>query len=184
MQRRVNNLQVFLSFDNFWVNTNGLYHIEIHLIYLFADNLYQWFITIKLYIRHLYLLYLVDNTLVVRSQNLCSVFPIGLITVIFFGVMTRCNVNTALAFEMSDGERTLGSGAHIIKKIHLNIIRRENVGNGFGKQTAVITTVMTNNYRDLRLVWKVLFKIIGQSLCSHAHRIDVHSVTASSHNTP
>ena len=118
-----------------------------------------------------------------RSQYLCTIIPIGLITVIFFRVMRSCQDDTALTSQMTNGKRHLRSGTHILKQIYLDTISRENICWDFGKQTAVVTAIMTNHNSYLFKVFKVLIKIVGQSLSSCTDSIYIHTVTTYSHDT-
>ena len=172
-----------MAFDNCRVDANGFHHVEVNLVNLFANNFYQLRITLKLHIGHLHLVHLIDNSLIVRSQYLCAIFPISLVAVILSGVVASRNVHTTLASEVPDGKRTLWRWAHIVEQIHFDAIGREYVCNRLGKQTAVVSAVVANGNLYLRQVGKVLFQIIGQSLCSHAHGVDVHSVAACAHDT-
>ena len=140
-------------------------------------------ITLKFHVGHLHFIHLVDNSLIVWSQHLCAVFPISFVAVVLFGIVASRNVHTTLASKVPDGKRTLWRWAHIVEQIHLNAIGREYVCNRFGKQAAVVSAVVANGNLYLRQVGKVLFQVIGQSLCSHAHGVDVHSVAACAHDT-
>ena len=117
-----------------------------------------------------------------RSQYLCSVVPIGFVPVVFAGVVACRNVYSALRFEVSYGERALRCGAQIVEKINLYAVCREDISHSFGKQARVVATVVAHYYRDLLLVFKVHFKVIGKPLCSHSNGVDVHSVGACAHD--
>ena len=182
VQRSVNNAEVVLSFDYFRVDTNRLDILKINLIHLFSDDFDKVFVALELHIFNLNEVHLVDDTFIVWSQHLCAVVPISLVAIVFARVVARCNVHTALRFEVSNGERTFRCRTQILEKINLNAVCRENVGNGFGEQTRIVAAVVAYHYRDLLLVLEVYFKVIGKSLRCHTNGVDVHTVRACAHN--
>ena len=97
--------------------------------------------------------------------------------------MTGRNVHAALTTEVANGKRTLRRGAHIVEEIHLDTVGREDVGHGLGKQPTIVAAVVTNDHREGSLLRKGFLQIVGQSLRSHAHGVDIHSVAAHAHDT-
>ena len=122
VERRVDYLQIFLSFDNFGVDRERANLFEINLVYLFTDGLDKFFVSVELNIFDFHFVYFVDDSSVVRCQDLCAVFPISLVSVVFFGIMRGRNVHTCLTMQVSDGERTLRRGAHIIENVGFDAI--------------------------------------------------------------
>ena len=183
MQWCINDFEVFLAFDNGRVDANSLHHIEIKLVNLFADDFYQLRITLKFHVGHFHLVNLVNNTLVVRSQNLRAIFPISLVAIVLAGVVASRNIHAALASKVPDSKRTLGCWAHIVEQVHLNAVGRKYVCYRFSKQSAVVSAVVANGHLNKWQVGEVLFQVVGQSLCCHTHSVDIHSVATSAHDT-
>ena len=170
--------------DSFRINRNCLHHIEVNLVNIFTDDLNQIRVPLELDISSgSDIIHFINDTSIVRSQYLRTIIPVCFVTVVFFRIVRSSQDNTALATEVTDCERHLRSRTHIIKQIYFDAISRENVGRSFSEQTAVVTTVVTNHYRNLRQIFEVLLQIVGKALCSSTYRIDIHAVATYSHDT-
>ena len=104
MKRSIHNAEVFLATDDFGVDGDGMNHVQINLIHFLADNLNQVLVAVELDVVHRHLVHLVDNGRVVRSEHLRTVIPISLVAIVFSGVVAGCDVDTALATEVTDSE--------------------------------------------------------------------------------
>ena len=91
MNRSIHNFQILLTLDHFRINRNCFHFIQIDAVYLFAHNLNQILVTI-------------NDTFIVRSQYLCTIIPISLVTIVFSRIMRGSNIDTALATEMTDSK--------------------------------------------------------------------------------
>ena len=125
---------------------------------------------------------LLDDVLIVRSRYLRTVGPIGLVAVVLLRVV-RCRYdNTRVALQLADGEAQLGGGAEGIEEEYREAVRREDVGYMLRELARVVAAVVTDGYTNL-LTGKVLLQVVGQTLRSHTHRIDIHAVRAYAHDT-
>ena len=111
-----------------------------------------------------------------------TVIPVCFVTIIFLRVVRSSQDDTALATEVTDSERHFGSRTHIVEQIYFDTVGRENIGRGLRKQTAVVTAVMTDYYRNLWQVFEVLLQIVGKPLSGSTYRIDIHTIGAHSHD--
>ena len=80
------------------------YSLQVVPIHLATDDLDELFVSLKLHLINSDFVHLIDDTFVVWSQYLCTVFPICLIAVILFGIMRCRNVHTSLAAELTNGK--------------------------------------------------------------------------------
>ena len=182
VQGSIDNLEVFLTLDDLRINRNALNQVEINLIDIFANDLDKVFVTLELHILNTHLVDFVDDACVMRCKHLCTIFPISLVSVVLLGIVAGSDIHTTLASQMTDCKRTLRSRTHVIKEINLDSVGREDVCHSLCKKTAVVTAVVAYHHRNLLAVGKVLFQIIGKSLCSHTYGIDVHTVATGTHN--
>ena len=97
VQRRVNDLQVVLSLDYLRVDGQCVNLVKIDLVDFRTDNLNQVLVATKLDIFNLHFVYLVDDAGIVWSQHLCAVFPVCLISIVFFRIVTGCDIYACLA---------------------------------------------------------------------------------------
>src|SRR5574344_563452 len=155
-----------------------MYLIKIQLINILANDLNQFGIPVKLDIFCIYLLNFIYNTCIMRSKNLCAIIPVSFITVVFTWIMTCCDIDTTLTIQITDSITDLRCWAHIIEEIDLDAIGRKDICRSLSKQTAVITTVMTNNNRNLLQILKILVEIICQALSCSSDSIYIHTVAA------
>ena len=110
MQGGINDTKVFLPLDDQRINGNAMHLIKINLIDIFTDDLNQVLIALELDVLHLYLVHLIDNGCVMRSQHLCTVFPIGLVTVVLARIVAGSDIDTALATQWRIAKDTSGVG--------------------------------------------------------------------------
>ena len=184
MDRSIDNLHVFVTGDSCRINRNSFHHVQINLIDVFTNNLNQLRISLEFNIgSRSNCIHFVDDTFIVWSQYLCTIVPICLVTVIFFRIVRSSQNDTALATEVTDGERHFRCRTHIVKQIYFNTIGRENISRSLRKQTAVVAAIVTDYYRNLRQVFEVLFQIVGKSLSGSTYRIDIHTIATYAHNT-
>ena len=159
-----------------------MYLFEVHLIHVFTNNLDEFLVTLELDGINSYLVHLVDDTRIVRSQYLCTIVPIGLVTIVFARIMAGRDIHTGLTTQFTDSKGYLGRGTQVVEQIDLDAVGREDVGRNFSKLTAVVTAVVSYDNRDLLQIGKVLVQVVGHALCSSAYSIDVHAVAARAHN--
>ena len=184
MNRSIDNLHIFVTGDSCRINRNSFHHIQINLIDVFTDNLNQIRISLEFNIgSRSNCIHFVDDTFIVWSQYLCTIVPICLVTVVFLRIVRSSQNDTALATEVTDGERHFRCRTHVVKQIYFNTIGRENISRSFRKQTAVVAAIVTYYYRNLRQVFEVLFQIVGKSLSGSTYRIDIHTIATYPHNT-
>ena len=190
MQRSIDDIQVALAQDDILVYHHTLHCHHIVVVHFAADNLNQVFVAFPFHALHLHLVHLINNTLVVRLQYLRTVLPIGFITIVLSRVMTSGNIHSALAFEATNSKTYLRCRTKTLEEIHLNTIRREYIGNGLGKQTTIVATVMSHHYRYssvLNIFETVLNlnleQIIGVALCSLRHDVLIHTIGTCAHNS-
>ena len=89
--------------------------------------------------------------------------------------------NSALASQMTNSKWHFRSRTHVFEQINLNAVCRENICRNLSKQTAV-TTVMTNNYRNIFFACKTFVQIVRQSLSSCANSVNVHTIWTYTHD--
>ena len=182
MQWSINDTQVFLTLNYIWVDANGMYLIPINLIDFGTNNLNQVRIAFKFDILHLYLANFVNDSFVMWSQHLCTIFPISLVAIVFTRIMRSSKVDTSLAAQITDSKTHLWSRTHIVEEINLDAIGREDIGRLLCKEVAVVTAVITDSDRDLFSILKVFLQIVSKALGSSTHYIDIHAVSTGSHN--
>jgi hypothetical protein len=103
MERRVDNLQVVLPPDDLGVDRDGADLAEVRLVDVLADDLDKCGVALKLHVVDGHLVHLVDDTLVVRSQHLRAVLPIGLVAIVLTRVVAGRDVHTSLGTQVTHG---------------------------------------------------------------------------------
>ena len=128
MERRIDDAQILLTLDDFGVDRNGMYLLQVCFVHILADNLDKFLIAVEFDVGHLHLVHLIDNSGIVRSQHLCTVVPISFIAVIFTWIMASRDIDAALATQMTNSEGHFRRRTQIVEQIDLNTVSRENVG--------------------------------------------------------
>ena len=183
MDRREHNFQILIASNTIRRKEKSFQFFEIYTIHIFPDNLDKFRTSLKLNLfRAFDFLYLIDYINIVWSNNLRTIIPICFVAIIFFRVVRSSKNNTTLATKMTNSKRNLWSRTKALKQIHFNTICREDISRSFSKQTTIISTVMTHNYRNL-LTSKFTFKIIAKTLCCSTNSIYIHAVRTHTHNT-
>ena len=134
VQRGVDNLEVLLALDAGRVNGDRVYLVEVNLVNFFADDRDQVFVAFKLDVFHLHLVNFFNDAFVVWSKHLCTIIPVCLISVVFLRIVAGRQDNSALAAQMTNGERHFGSWTHVFKEIDLDAVCREDVGTCLGEE--------------------------------------------------
>ena len=111
----------FLVYHGFF---DSLQVVPVH----FATNdVDEFLVALKLHVAYLYLVHLVYDALVVGSQHLCAVVPVGFVAVIFAGVVRSGDVDSGLAAQLTDGKRNLRCGSEALEEVHFDAVGREDV---------------------------------------------------------
>ena len=155
---------------------------HVVVVHLTTDNLDEVGIALELHILNLHLVHLVDDARIVGSKHLSSIFPISLVAVVFLRIVACCYVHASLCAKLTDGKADLGRGSKALEEIDLDAIGREDVGNGFSEETAIVATVMTDHNAQALLPGESLINVIRKALSRHTHDILVHAVCASAHD--
>ena len=181
VHRRIDNVEVLLAQDDVLVDHSLLDSLDIVPVHLTADGDDEVFVTLELDVLNLNLVHLVDDALIMRSQHLCSIVPVGLIAIVFARIVRCRHIDTSLTTKLTDGKRDLRRGTQTLEEIDLDAVSREDVSHTFGKHPAVITAVMTHDHSGLD-VGEGFVDVVGKALCGHAHDVLVHTVRACTHN--
>ena len=113
--------------------------------------------------------------------DLRTVGPISLVAVILLGVVRRRNDDDRMAFQLADGEAQLGRGAQRVEEEDVEVVRSEDVGDALGEHARIVAAVVGDGDADA-LAGEVLFEVVGQTLRSGAHGVDVHAVGTYAHD--
>ena len=190
MERGVNDIQVGLLLDDFFVNHHRLHCLQIIPVHLTADGDDEFGVLTELHVSHLHFVHLVDDAGVVRREHLTAVFPICFVAVVFFGVVRSGHVYATLRFELTDSKRNLGRRTEALEEIYLDAVGGKHVSYGLSKQTAVVAAVMSHHYSYL-VVLQVLEttlalhfqQVVGKTLRGHCYYVFVHSVGTHAHDS-
>ena len=144
-----------LTFNHLRINRYCAHHTEVRFVNIFANNLNKLLVSFKLHVVNSTLVYLFDNSLIVWSKYLCTIFPISFVAIVFARIVACRNINTSLRLQIANSKRTFRCWTQVVKNISLDTIGRKNVGNSLCKKTTVVATVVTNNYRNLLLIFKI-----------------------------
>ena len=182
MHSAIDDVEVLLAQDDVLVYhgfLDGSHVVEVHLA---ADNLDEVGVAFELHILDANLVHLVDNARVVRSKHLSTVFPIGLVAVVFLGVVAGSDVHAGLCAKLTDGEADFRRRTKALEEINLDAVGREDVGNGLGKEATIVAAVVTDNNAEALLTRESLVDVVGKALRSHADDVLVHTVGACAHD--
>ena len=103
MDWSVNNLHVVVTFDSFLRKRQRCQILDELAVYFFPDCFNQRRITFELDVgSRTDFVYFRNRVFVVRSNHLCSIIPVGFVSIVFFWIMGRCQNNTALATQLAD----------------------------------------------------------------------------------
>ena len=159
---------------------NGCHVVVIHLT---TDDLNLIPVSLELHLVDSNLVYFLDDTCIVWSQNLSTITPVSLVTIVLLRVVRSSYVDTSLGTEFTDSERNLWCRTEALEEISLDAIGREDGSYGLSEETGVVTAVVTYHYRKVLLTWESLEDVVSKALCSHTNDIFVHSVGTCAHNT-
>ena len=177
VNRCIDDLQVVVLCNHIGAERKFLDLGDILRVDILTDNLDKVFVALKFHLSHaLNLVHIVDGVGIVRSHHLGTIVPVSLVAVVLFWVMRSCNDYTALATEQANCIRHFRSWARAFKKIDLDAIGGEDVGNNLSKETAVVTNVMTNDNRNLLHIGKSVLQVVGKTLSGSTHSVDIHTV--------
>ena len=124
--------------------------VDKAIVYLSTDHLDECWIALPLHLINVRdALYLVDNSLVVRSNDLSSVAPEDLVAVVLLGVVRGGHHDAALAAQLTDRIGDHWGRTQRIVEVDLDAVCREHVGRRLGKEGAVVAPVVADSYRDL-----------------------------------
>ena len=106
VDRRIDNLQIAMFSDSLGAEGKAFDLGEERIVDLLADDLDFVGVGGELDLFHSAdAVHMVDDVDIVGIDDLGAVFPVSLVAVIFFGVVGSGYIDTALASEVTDGER-------------------------------------------------------------------------------
>ncbi len=178
----VHDVEVFLSEDDILVYHGLVNSLHVFIVHLTTDDFYQFVYGCELHVLNLNLVHLIYDTCVVRHEHLCTVFPVSLISVVFFGIVAGCYVNSCLCAQMTYGKGNFWCGAQALEEIHLYAVGTKDGSYSLGKETSVVAAIVSHYNTQLLTLGEGLNQIVGKSLCGHAHDVLVHSVGSCSHD--
>ncbi len=182
MHWRIDDVEVFLTKDDILVDHCLLDSLQVIPVHLTTDNLDQVFVALELHIVDSHLVHLVDDTHIMRSQHLCAVLPVCLVSIILLRIVRSGNIDTSLTSELADGKRYLWCRTEALEEIYLYTIGREDIGYGLSKHTSVVTAVVTYYYSQVITTRERLVDVVGKALSSHTHDILIHTIGTSTHD--
>ena len=87
MHGRINDVEVLLTVDDVLVNHSRMYGCHIVVVHFATYNLDKVLVRLELHVLNSHLVHFLDNACIVRSQHLCAVAPVSLISVVFLRVV-------------------------------------------------------------------------------------------------
>ena len=183
MNGSIHYFQVFVALDGLRREDKCFDSFQINPVNFLSDYLNQLLVTFKFDVVHVFNVHhFADYIFIVRGYHLCTIVPVGFVAVVFLRIVGSGKNNAALAAEMTDSKRNFGSRAQVFEKIHLDAVGREDVGRNFSKFPTVVTAVVTDDHTDLRQRGKLSFQVVAQALSSSTHGVNVHPVSAGTHD--
>ncbi len=104
MHGRIDDVEVFLAQDDVLIDHGLLDCLQVVPVHFATDDFDELFVALELHVVDLHFVHLVDDALVVRGEHLGAVFPIGLVAIVFLGIVAGGDVDACLAAELTDGE--------------------------------------------------------------------------------
>ncbi len=111
-----------------------------------------------------------------------AVVPIGLVAVVFLGVVRGGHHHAGVAFHFAHGKRKLRGGAEAVEDVDLDAVGRHHVGGDVGEGWTVVATVIRDGDTQVLLVGVHLLDVVGEALGGHGHGVDIHAVGAGTHD--
>ncbi len=112
------------------------------------------------------------------GANLRAIFAIDLVAVILGRVMARGDHNACDGIQMTNAKAQKRNGTKGIKQVRFDAVCTEDQGGLGGKLGAHQTAVVSDHYATISSAINHA-QIVGKPLCGTTHRIDVHTVHAS-----
>ena len=155
MDGGVHNLEVGVTLNYLGVEAEAFDFLEEGIIDFFAYNLNLVGVALEFNLVDVGdTVYVINDVYVVRGNNLSTVGPVCLVSVVFLGVVRCSDVDTALASEVADGVRQFGSGAEAVEEVNLYAVGREYVCYYFGELARVVTHIVTYCNADFGQVFE------------------------------
>ena len=183
VDRSVDDLHVVVALDCVGRKRDRSQIADVAFVHLSADDLDERLVALKVDVRYAAdLVHLSDGVLVVRSDHLRAVVPIGLVAVVLLRVMRSGDDDAALAAEVTDGIRRLGCRPEGVEEVDFNTIGGEDVSRDLGEAAAVVTAVVADDDLDLLQVCELLLEVVREALRGGADGVDVHAVRPRAHD--
>jgi hypothetical protein len=171
-----------LAFNRFRINGQAADHADVGFVDIFADHGDIGFSPAPSDgINAGDLFNLRDNIFVMRRDELAAIVPIGLVAVVFLGVVRSGTDDTALAAEVADREAQLGGRAERLEEKYFYSIGGEYVSGSFCEEAAVIAAVVGDGNADLD-ARKGSFEVVGEALGRRADGVFIYPVGTHSHD--
>ena len=100
----VDDVEVLLTVDDVLVDEGFVYGGHVVEVHLTTDNLDEVPVGFELHVLDGHLVHFFDDAGVMGGKYLCTVLPIGLVTVVFLGVVAGGDVYTGLGTQLADGK--------------------------------------------------------------------------------
>ena len=120
------------------------------------------------------------NRVSMLGGELCAVFPICLVSVVFLRVVRSGNIDARYATKLAQSKGELGGGAKRIEQIYFDAICGKNRSRSFGKGLRIQTAIAS----DCHTVIGATFANdqIGKTLCSVCNGMNVHCIESGFHS--
>ena len=92
---------------------------------------------------------LLDDILIVRCSDLCTIRPISLVTVVLLRIVRSRDNHTRMALELADGETQLGRRTQRVEQKDGKTVRCKDISHMLGKQTRIVAAVVTDGNANL-----------------------------------
>ena len=138
-----------LRLDLCFGEAESLHFFQINRVKVFFNVVNQLIVFVPIdLVKRGYFLNLLDDVVVMGRHNLRTIFPIGLVSVVFLGIVGSGDHHARFASIVSDRKRKHGSRSHLPEIHHRDAIGRKDICRGFCKKGIVDSTVMGDGYLD------------------------------------
>ena len=120
------------------------------VVHLGSDHLDERWIALPLHLVNVCdALHLIDDCLVVRGDDLSTVAPEDLVTVVLLGIVRGSHHDATLAAQLTDRIGNHRGRAQRIVEVDLDAVCRKHVGRRLSEEGAVVAPIVADSYGDL-----------------------------------
>ena len=182
---RVDNAEVVMGLDRLGSQPGRQQSINVLLVEALIDDRDQVLSSLKLDVTHgADLIHLPDDILIMRCDDLGSILPVDLKSIVLARIVRGGHHPSALTAKVTDRIGDHRRGTKALEEVYPDAIGCKDISYDTRKGRTIVASIVADDHLKVSVLTKLLDHIIGETLSGSTDIVFIHTIGPGTHDAP